>query len=96
MNNLLNLYLLSQKEVDGYDTYDSCVVAAYSQEEAAKIYPHKDYYEECIWVEGLEEYDLWGQKVWASSPENVDCILIGTAADNIEPNTVICSSFNAG
>lgn len=92
MNNLLNLYLLSQKEVDGYDTYDSCVVAAYSQEEAAKIYPPK----ECIWTEWLDEYDLWGQKVWASNPENVDCILIGTAAENIEPNTLICSSFYTG
>jgi hypothetical protein len=35
----MNLYLLSQDVVCGYDTYDSCVVAAESEDEARKIHP---------------------------------------------------------
>ncbi len=35
----MNLYLLSQNVNDGYDTYDSCVVAAESADEARTITP---------------------------------------------------------
>lgn len=36
---MLNLYLISQTVNNGYDTYDSAVVAAASEEEARLIYP---------------------------------------------------------
>lgn len=35
----MNIYLLSQTENDGYDTYDSCVVIAENEEEAKTIHP---------------------------------------------------------
>lgn len=35
----MNLYLISQDENTGYDTYDSAVVAAETAEDAAKIHP---------------------------------------------------------
>ena len=36
---MLNLYLISQSVNNDYDTYDSAVVAAKSEEEARLIYP---------------------------------------------------------
>ncbi len=39
----MNLYLLSQNVNDGYDTYDSCVVAAESSDEARTITPSSGY-----------------------------------------------------
>ena len=35
----MNLYLLTQNVCNGYDTYDSCVVAAETPEDAALIRP---------------------------------------------------------
>lgn len=79
----MNLYLVSQSEVRGYDTYDSMVVAAETKEIARGIYP--------------AQYSTWGDSsgVWATSPMNVTAELIGTATPNI-PRGVILASFNAG
>jgi hypothetical protein len=76
----MNLYLISQSEATGYDVYDSAVVAAYSEEDASTINP---------------EGGAWGDGygAWASSPTNVQAILIGTA---FTPRGIILSSFNAG
>ena len=35
----MNLYLLTQRTNNGYDTYDSCVVAAESESDARTIHP---------------------------------------------------------
>lgn len=35
----MNIYLLSQYEYRGYDTYDSCVVYAESEDKARQIHP---------------------------------------------------------
>ena len=35
----MNLYLLTQEDASGYDTYDSCVVAAKNEEDAKQIVP---------------------------------------------------------
>ena len=43
-----------------------------------------------------EEYELWNSRTWVSSPDKVTCELIGIATKGIAPNSVICSSFNAG
>lgn len=37
----MNLYLLTQDENTGYDTYDSCVVVANNEEEARIISPSR-------------------------------------------------------
>lgn len=39
----MNLYLISQDVYTGYDTYDSAVVAADTEEEARLIHPAGDY-----------------------------------------------------
>ena len=78
----MKLYLLSQTDHTGYETFSAAVVAAESAEEAAKISPD---------VDGRFGY-LAG---WADSPERVKVMFIGIAAANIEAG-VICSSYNAG
>lgn len=82
----MNLYLLSQTEIEDYDTYDSCVVAAESVEQAARIHPSGR-----LMSDTPPKYPSW-----ATKPERVTVTLIGTAVDDITEPTVICSSFNAG
>lgn len=76
------LYLISQTENEGYDTYDSAVVVAPDEEAARNTLP--------------SEYAKWEDHYssWASSPSNVIVKLIGTEVEGL--TGVICSSFNAG
>ena len=104
---MLYLYLLTQEEHKGYDTFDSCVVAAYSKDEAVKIHPFLHRFDEnCLPFDNcnsLEDFDdseyiykeQWKTRTWASCPKNVMCRCIGIAHD-VKPNSVVCSSFNAG
>jgi hypothetical protein len=78
----MNLYLLSQSEVSGYDTFDSCVVVAKDEKAARKIYP------------GLSS-PISPSPTW-SKPEYVKVELIGVAARGLKGGEVVCSSFNAG
>lgn len=86
------LYRLSQSVSRGYDTYDSCVVAACSEDEARLIHP-SDYVEP-----GDLDRDCFPRysDTWAQHPSDVCVTLIGIAADGIEAGEVLCSSFNAG
>ena len=83
----MNLYLISQKINDEYDTYDSAVVAAESAAEAKGIIPHKGF----PYTEGAR------QRVWADH-EYVSVKLIGymTGSYSCKSGDVICASFNAG
>lgn len=79
----MNIYLLTQDENNHYDTYDSMVVAASSEEAARNVNPS---------IYG------WGSRYtgWASKPENVNVELIGIATRDYEDGEIILSSFNAG
>ena len=77
----MTIWLISQTEKRGYDTYDSAVVAAESEDAARQINPDGEW--ESEWT------------AWATSPANVTAKLIGVAEPGIEPG-VILSSFNAG
>jgi hypothetical protein len=79
----MNLYLISQEVNNSYDTYDSAVVAAESEDAARSIHPSKS-----DWDGKSQMYETWCAK------ENVTVRLIGTAADDV--SGVICASFNAG
>jgi hypothetical protein len=78
----MNLYYLSQDDERGYDTYDSCIVAAETEEEARLIRPG---------------YGDWGERygTWARKPEYVKVELIGTAVKGTRAGVVL-ASFNAG
>jgi hypothetical protein len=92
----MNLYLLTQHENTGYDTFDSCVVAADSPEDAVLINPNGDVYRSDPnsksegWAKGTtRSYDGW-----ASEPSAVKAKLVGVAAEGVMG--VVCASFNAG
>lgn len=76
----MNLYLLTQDVNVGYDTYDSVIVCAESEEEAVKIPPDGEY--------------RWDD-TWAENPSLVKCRKIGVADESIEKGVVL-ASFNAG
>ena len=80
----MNLYLLNQSQNTGYDTFDSCVVAAKNEEDAKTILPGVG-----------DEWEKYWSTGWAKSPEHVSAKLIGTAIKGTERG-VICASFNAG
>jgi len=80
----MNLYYLSQDDERGYDTYDSCIVAAESEEAARQIRP------------GGEWEDTYTySSTWARKPERVKVELIGTAVEGTVAGIVL-ASFNAG
>jgi len=84
---MLNLYLLSQDERYGYDTFDSCVVVAKSAKDAVQINPSWNHKWDTGWVSG----------VWATKPENVDCEYLGPLeSSDYKEGKVVIASFNAG
>lgn len=81
----MNLYLIEQSQNNDYDTFDSAVVAARTEEEARNIIPkHEEYHCDSRWGD-----------TWASGPEYVTATLIGTTR-KYKAGQQICASFNAG
>lgn len=79
----MNLYLLTQTEWDwDYDTYDSCVVAAQSEDDARLIPPA-----------GSAPHR--GSPSWPTHPDRLAIQLIGVADPTVESGVVL-ASFNAG
>jgi hypothetical protein len=75
------LYLMSQEKVRGYDTFDSCVVAAKSVKDARRMHPDGN--------ENKGITDTW------CAPHNVYVQKLGVANDDIREG-VLLASFNAG
>jgi hypothetical protein len=82
------LWLVTNTTVGGYDTYDSCVVVADTEEEARMIYPGV-WYGEKPWDGKVRKYSDWG----AAKDNRVEYI---GETDREFPVSVICASFNAG
>lgn len=77
----MKLWLLVQSSVRGYDTFDSCVVAAPDEDSARKIPPRTS-------------DNTWG-RTWCFSPEDVHVEYLGTAKKGTTAGVVL-ASFNAG
>jgi hypothetical protein len=79
---MMRLWRIWQTENGGYDTYDSAVVVAESEEDARKINPDGE----------------WGRNysAWAPDPSYVSAMEIGTAAHYLEAGSIVIASFNAG
>lgn len=90
----MNLYLLRQDENNNYDSFDSAIIAAESEEEAKLFHPSGSRWdqESPEWDSGKP--DNWKYE-WASSPDNVEVLLIGTAVEGTKAG-VILASYNAG
>jgi len=78
----MNIYLIAQTQNARYDTYDSAIVAAPSEQAAKEITP-----------DGNPWDSPWSG--WCSSAEHVTVKLLGTATEGTEAG-VILGSFNAG
>lgn len=76
---MANLYLLTQNENNEYDTFDSCVVCA----------------EDFVTAQRISPSGRFDNRTWASSPDNVTAVKIGTAHEDIEIGSVVISSFNS-
>jgi len=87
----MNLYLLTQTDTTGYDTYDSCVVHCKNEDVAREMCPGT---KDGVWP------DMYRKKSKRSygwvNPPNVTVTFLGVSAYQTNSNSVICSSFNAG
>lgn len=81
------IYLISQNENTGWDTYDSAVVVAPDVKTAKRIHPMGLKWMDTSWENGMGD--------WCSSPAKVKVKYIGEADDR-QKIGVICASFNAG
>ena len=97
----MNIYLITAKNHDGYDTYDSAVVIAES-EDAARVTSPGDYYRwmdgqwHFVYDNGTTEPD--SRDDWPNNPLEpgvIEVRFVGTAAPGSVPG-VVCSSYNAG
>ena len=79
----MNLYLLTQTEVTGYDTFDSIVVCAPNEDVARNMDPFSG--EPCDWT----------NYCWAMRPASITVTLLGVALPSVKQG-IVCSSFNAG
>lgn len=95
------IYLLTQNQNTGYDTYDGVVVVADSEEEAKKIHPSEYYiFQDDGWyfkysdgkINDTREYTAGG---WAEV-EDITATIIGESDGTFGAGTVVCASFNAG
>lgn len=105
----MNLYLISQIYADGYDTYDSAVVAAASEQEARETHPSPfvTHHRDGVWYGTYadsphtrkrgtcgKEYVQDGYDwVPADQLDLIEVELLGTTDRDAG---VICASFNAG
>lgn len=90
----LNIYLVSQDENGGYDTYDSFVCVAKSEEEARLFHPEG-------WIMTLDEkgglplhHNGWSLTSWAFSIDEVKVKHIGVADDSYKESQVLIASYH--
>ena len=82
----MKLWIISQSVNNGYDTYDSAIVAAENKEEARNILPGGG-----TWSDIYRRNYFSG---WANKPSEVTVEYLGTTDRKI--SGVILASFNAG
>lgn len=96
----MKLWLISQDVNNNYDTYDSAVVAAETEEEARHTYP--DNGDPCPkrwngskWLWYLDDGRVldYSSGTW-TSPDNVSVQFLADGYDG--KAGIICASFNAG
>lgn len=98
----MKLWKISQSVNYDYDTYDSAIVAAETEDEARMIHPEGklDRHQPSVWDSGRYS---WIYRIYSSEfrdtswapPSDVTVELIGTAKPGTKAG-VILASFNAG
>lgn len=97
----MNLYRVEQNDNRDYDTFDSFVCVAGSEEEARRMQPRTSIEVLDIDENGeihayFDEERCCEDHSWAKNLKNVDVELIGVADQKYDKPTVILASFNAG
>lgn len=87
----MQIYLVTQNKVKGYDTCSKFVTVANSEEEARNTHPcsHSDLFDFTRWDEGFNEPLFWESSIWAKDPSDVKVTLIGKAESNLPPGIII-------
>lgn len=89
----MKIYLVSQNVNNDYDTYDSFVCIASSENEARQTHPHKS----AVWNGSYWVHSMWGSEwdIWEwCLPSQVEVEYIGESKEELP--RVILASFNAG
>ncbi len=88
----MNIYLITQDDNSGYDTFDSAVVIAPDEETARHTHPYGYTWKESGWYDGreIEKYNY----TWIT-PDKVEVNFLGVAMRDLKPG-IILASFNAG
>ena len=77
----LKLYLISQNVNDTYNTFDSAVVVAETEEDAKHIHP-------CDPSDPRYNYPSW------TTSDNVTCKLLSeTVSSDLQAGDIVCASF---
>lgn len=99
----MKVYLISQDVNKGYETYDSAVVIAESEDMAKAIHPAGysvlGIREEILWSLQDDEIDEALDYKWCSEwamPKDVKVLELGEAYRWWKTPMVICSSYHAG
>lgn len=83
----MKIWSVVNNTVGGYDTYDSIVVAAETEEAARLIFPG-------YWYR-TEKWDGQRTSEWGAAKDNIVEYIGHTDRDGMEEG-IICASFNAG
>ena len=82
----MKIFRLSQEVNRGYDTYDSVIVCADSEEDAKTIHPNGYEFNKHLYP---------NSNPWCNEIESVKVEYIGEAKEGL-PRGVVLASFNAG
>lgn len=93
----MNLYLISQDEVTGWDIYKSAVVAALSEDDARNVHPSGSvtHIAGGVWMNGYSEYEPFLGDDWPMYCD-IACIKVEFLGRTIKERGVILASFIEG
>lgn len=100
----MNLYLISQYDNMGYDTYDSAVVVAKNEQEAREVHPSElvTHVSNGKWMGTYKRGELKGKEYvqdnirgWVSF-KDISCIKVELLGKTDKKKGLILASFNAG
>ena len=107
----LYLYLVSQNEDTGWDTYISFVVASVDEESARQTHPHdpvsweadeeprSPQWRDGCWSEYWKLDDMWvarESRVWTNDMRYVTVQKLGIADAYLKDGQIVCANFKAG
>lgn len=93
----MKLWKIHQSENNDYDTYDSAVVVAETEDDAKLIHPSEHLswnFENMRWQYSNDQSEGY-HGVW-TTPDKIRVDYIGEASDELKAGEVIVASFNAG